>query len=63
MYKYYALQDAGTLDNNLDVNVMTLNFNEFTKFGHMTSIVPKIISANDLVIIFRLITKEKMKGE
>ena len=39
--------------------MMRINLNEFQKFGFQTKIVPKIVTAEDLVLIFRALVRER----
>ena len=36
-----------------------INLNEFSKFGFQTKIVPKVVTNDDLVLIFRAIIRER----
>lgn len=40
-------------------SMMRININEFQKFGIQTKIVPKIVNAEDLVLIFRALVRER----
>lgn len=56
MFKHWAVMDKKDMAVH---SMMRINLNEFQKFGYQTKIVPKIVTADDLVLIFRALVRER----
>ena len=60
-FTYYSKQNAKTLDDKLDANIKTIDMQEFVKFGKNTKIVPKLMTNDTLLHIYRTLAKERME--
>lgn len=56
LFKYYAVLDKKEM---IVHSMQRINFQEFTKFGFQTKIVPKVVTNEEMVLIFRAIVREK----
>lgn len=59
LFKFYSSQDKKEINFKLNQNLQRISFNEFIKFGIKTNVQPYIISNEDMVLIFRVLTKER----
>lgn len=56
MFKHFASLDKKEISVQ---SLYRINFNEFSKFGYQKGFVPKVVSNEDMVLIFRAIIRER----
>ncbi len=56
LFKHFAVMDK---KDAVAHSMQRINLQEFSKFGYQTKIVPKIITNEDMVLIFRALVRER----
>lgn len=56
LFKHYAVLDKKDMANH---SMMRINLNEFTKFGFQKYMVPRVVSLEDMTLIFRALVRER----
>ena len=62
MFNFYAKQETKKITREISKDLSSISFAEFIRFGYQTAITPAIISTDEMVIIYRVVLRERKEN-